>query len=733
MVVQAAFSWLLLRIIGNATLDSSNRFFGTALSVGLLVALTAHLPVVGQYVHENAEWRVFGLLFVFSQISIAALRMGIHVTFSRQMSVLRNPQVSTHLAIAEESGFFVGAFLLMFSTEQFDQRSLLVSLVPFALGLAVFVLLRARTDVVKRETRLSEATDPPLLDRLKSMSDYFKPLLKVGQPVQSTLEDRPSYINLLIGLTSVVAFLKALQWFGMAYGLSIASKQGVMLFPLFSKMSLVQSTCTLTILLASLKFASKIPSWSLGFRVLLMAQGMMGLALGLFAAPYLLMGAEISRKVLEHGFLGRSLQLLTSAIPESQRFEVRHLMERRSTTMGIAAAGLAAFLVMQGQLALELLFLFAVIMAAVGLVLRRRLFEALSDFHLAHLSQDRLGGVIQGAYALANPENKQHHAALSTLLELHPRPAIVKIVLHALGRMQNPAALPAIRHYIFSEREDIQLASVRALENFEGHEINVTLLKILNDVIRQKMIMRLSVVRLLTKRLGRLAVAYLIELLEHSTTGRVCANSVEILGEIAIAENDEELMNYLSRFLDSTWPRRVRANATAALYQHPIHGAKAMEVFDRLMISPELKDFTSFAFIAGTLNLRGHESAIRSRSLKCEHKNPALLVALLRLNNSEASTHLAHWLVDVDEDRASQCLEKLSAISVRQRAIVFFELIERWPQLLDLALLRMRKSQLDFEADRDLIREEARRLGIELTEEEAWPSNNDPTHFKKTG
>lgn len=523
-----------------------------------------------------------------------------------------------------------------------------------------------------------------------------------------------------MGLFVVIAYLKSFQWFGMAFGLSEAAKQGTQIVELFSRMALVQSTLTLIILVASLKFASRIPTWTVGFRVLLAAQGLANTILVFFPNPFALMSAEISRKVLEHGFLGRSLQLLTSNLPDEDRLEIRHMLERWSTTTGTAVAGIAALLTIHGWVPIWLLCFATVLVAVWGTRLRKNLFATLSDFHIAHLNQDRLQGVIQACYVLGNFECRQHHAALTGILERQPRPAITKAILQALGRMNHPSSLPAIRAHLKSEREDIQLGAIRSLENFRGPEINLALLLLLRDLIRSEMALRFNVVKVLTTRLGRLAIPYLLEVLENPSNDRVAANAVEILGGIAVAEGDKDLMDYLGKFLDAKYSARIRTNAIVTLYNHPIHGARALEYFDRLLTSRNPKELNGFAYICGILGLRGHESFIWQRSEQLGHGDGTLLVSLLRLGNVEAPRLLAELVIGSNERMAFVTLVQLSTVDPKIRSSVFFELMDHAAEHLDLILLRMRASQRDFEIDRDLIREEAKRLGIELMEESAW-------------
>jgi len=720
MIFQAMFSWLLLKIWGNAALQSAQRFFMTALATGLMVSLIAHHPIPGLHFVGDSKIILYSLIFILSQLTVSALRMGIHVTFSKQISVLLNPQISVQLAIAEEGGFLVGILLLMLFPHTQNFFSITLSVAPFLLSFFIVAILwlrgrsNAKNDflpnILETGSIIKKVVVHTTRNLFSASSAKYSPLYRLR---------RAPYLKHLILLFTAIATLKAFSWFGLAWGLDRAMKEGSQLLGLFSRLSLMQSVFTLGILVASLSFSKKIPTWGVGFKVLLGSQAGLFSLLALVPTWVNFLGAEVTRKVLEHGFLGRSLQLLTSSLPDDERLEMRHLMEKWSTTSGVALAGGGAFLVLYVNLPIQILFGAGVLLALYALKIRKRLFETLSDFHLAHLNRGRLSGVIQACHVLANPESKKHYAALVGLLERKPRPVVLKNALLGLGRMQNAKAIPAIQEFLVASREDVQLAAVRALKDFSGHEVNLTLLKLLRDLVRSDMAIRNSVVRILTQRLGRLAIPYLLELLESPPSDRVASNTVEILGEIAMSLKDEDLMSYLSRFLNPSCSRRLQANAIVALYGHSVFGDQAQECFDRLMTSRDEKSTGSFAYIAGILKLHGHEAVIWEMSEKCDHSNNTYLLALLRLGDPEAPGIMASWIVGENEQRSLEALVRLSGANLQVRSKVLFELTERFPQKLDLVLARMRASQRDFEQDRNLMREEARRIGLDFDKEQS--------------
>ncbi len=722
LLSQSIISWLFLRVFGHALLARSQSFVASSFVMGALISFASIHAQWGEGEAPSAQ--VFGLLFIGAQLTISALRMGVHVTLSRQISILKNPQVSVQLSIAEESGFLLGVLGLVAFPELRSKDGSIFQLLPFIAATLVFVAIQLRAKAPLKEI----FPNPKLFEQLGKLSRYFRPAAQ-GQSLRAAPRSYRPYLSPLIQLFAVISAMKVLQWFGMAYGLDLAVSEGSTVVKVFSRLSLVQSSATLIILLASLRFSSRIPAWSLGFKVLLGAQAV--LSLGLFVVPsaLLLMGSEVVRKVLEHGFMSRSLQLLTASIPEEDRLETRHLMERWSVTAGTAAVALVSFVALHSLVGFQIIWLGAAALCAWGLKLRHRLFRTLNDFHLSNLNQESLAGVIQSCSVLGHPESQNHYAALVHLLARQPRPVIVKNLLYALGRMRNPKALDSILSFLEASREDIQIASIRAAQNYQGHEINLRLLRLLRDVCRAQMAIKSNVVHELTQRLGLLAVPYILELFDSSKDERVTANAVEILGEISAREKDEDLRVYLSRFLKPQHPRRVRANAAVVLYDHPEYCKEALEVFDCFMTSTDQKELGSFAYMAGILELRAYEPVIFRMSAKVDHTDSTLLVALLRLRNQDVIGILAQWIVGSDDAKAHEALVRLSGVHFEIRSQIFEIVLTQHGSWLDLVLVRMRRSQRDFDYDREMIRQEALRLGIKLSEEDAW-KETDPNQPK---
>jgi phospho-N-acetylmuramoyl-pentapeptide-transferase len=127
-----------------------------------------------------------------SQLTISALRMGIHVTFSKQISVLRNPQVSTQLAIAEESGFLLGILVLKCGNPFLALIVAGVLLVNGGTGLVKVALLRFFKISIFKNIRF------PLHDHVRKNMNWSTPQVLV----------RFSLIQMALTLTLMVLLLK---------------------------------------------------------------------------------------------------------------------------------------------------------------------------------------------------------------------------------------------------------------------------------------------------------------------------------------------------------------------------------------------------------------------------------------------------------------------------------------------------------------------------------------------
>src|SRR5690606_32326574 len=125
-------------------------------------------------------------------------------------SVLRNPQVSTQLAIAEELGFLLGIISLFWIADHVGLKSALAAVFPFAAATGIFALLKDE----KRNKNINKQLAPNLKTTFKVVTGVLNPFAKTDADTILGSIRKPPYFYFLVGLFMIVACLKSLQWFG---------------------------------------------------------------------------------------------------------------------------------------------------------------------------------------------------------------------------------------------------------------------------------------------------------------------------------------------------------------------------------------------------------------------------------------------------------------------------------------------------------------------------------------
>jgi hypothetical protein len=312
--------------------------------------------------------------------------------------------------------------------------------------------------------------------------------------------------------------------------------------------------------------------------------------------------------------------------------------------------------------------------------------------------------------------------AMISLMNQKPQPMLLKAIIKSLGNMQSQEAIGPLMHiYQTNTREDVQLAAIESLLKFKSHEIDYFLLSSLQKVIEEQTSLgeiRRSIFSAITSRLNDVAIPMLLGILKNNPEDqRIIANVLIVMGEIAVKQNDIALLDKISEYLAPQYTRRVRANALMFLFHHKRFHSKASSIFGTFLASNDEYDRSAVAFLAGELKLKGMMGFVLENSKTQSHHNSTLLMSLLKLGYDEASFMCADLILNVPEQRVV-ALNQLSAINNNNtRYKVYFEVLERFPERINEFLELLMKSNRDYDDDRCLIHKEAKRLGLEVMED----------------
>lgn len=645
------------------------------------------------------------IIYLISANLGLALEISVQTMVSSKASVLKNPQLATQMTFMMEIGAIAGAMVTYFfvAGSSYWQKNILMTLPFFLMAGIVLGLNKLNTNYKVYQVSKGEE--------------------ELVEPVQVNKYHYP-FMYWFIGLVAVISILKFTQGFGMIYGLFELKNSGhEELMKLFSKVSLVQTLIIMTLYLPKLFFRSAKMTWGKGFRFFLWGQTVLMTILAITINPIALIGTDVVRKIIQHVFLDESMGILFSSIPAQARLELRNTAEKYSNMVGFGFLALFSFLGLNGFLPWPVLWGSVGAIAGLGIFLRQKLYDHLSDFQVSNIVRSNIDEAIFSCYCLANKEAIKHHYALVSLLKNNPKPELAKAIVFALGEMQDSRTLEFILdYYKKTENEDMQLCVIQALVKFKSHRVDLFLLRSLISMIKEQTSLgeiRRSIFFAITTRLRNMAVPAILSILEENDQDhRIVANAIVVLCEISELKADEEIYDVLSCYLEPKYSRRVRSDAVVGLYHTKKYHLPAVSVLNSFLTSSEQYDRSAVSYIAGKLHLTGLTPFILENSAQANHKSSTLLIALLNLRYPKAHGQLADLIINDTKDMALTAINQLSVINNKKlRYNLYFEIFARYPEKINYLLSLLSESKRDFEMDRQMIIKEARRMGLAIHEE----------------
>jgi HEAT repeat protein len=274
-----------------------------------------------------------------------------------------------------------------------------------------------------------------------------------------------------------------------------------------------------------------------------------------------------------------------------------------------------------------------------------------------------------------------------------------------------------IEFYHHSAREDIKVETVKALSNYQSHHIDLFLLEILESIVADDAFRteeKRELFHVIANKIANIAIPTVLKILKvNSENFRIIANSILVLGELAVKTKDETLFYLLSKYLAPIYSRRIRANSTLYLYQHKDFRKYANACISSLLTSGNEYDRNAVAYIAGELKLESLTPFILEASSKIQHQSSTLLIALLKLGYSTAHQILADRIVHDDRNAVVDILKQINMIKdTSSRHAIYYHIFAKYPSKVDHLLEMMSLSEKNFDRDRIALRKEAMKLGI---------------------
>jgi hypothetical protein len=716
MLIQGVTLFGSIKLMTKISENNQKRFYLITLVSGLLLTFIANNSDFNQFAVDSLGWRYSFIVFLLSAFIMLAIDITSRLLVTSKISMLENPKAATFVTFFTEFGGLFAAIMTLLLVDYLASPA--TQLLPIALAIPfifalMFVFLMHGKE--KASNRLHE--NPKIEQALKQHSASLRRHLGFFLPI-------------LIALVAAVLLIKHFQGFAVIVGLKQwqeNSQQSIT--AIFSWLAIAQNSLILLILVPYFFVKNRSTVWSNGFRVLFSVQAASMLLISLIATPLTLLGTGVLRKVVQRSLVGKSMNMLTSSIPESIRFEVKSKSQKYAHTIAFVSLSLFSFLAINDWISYQLVWILAAVVALVGLYLIKILLKKLNRFHVENVVEFshcpfNVYEAISSCYSLANKDAAKYFPKISNVInKKYSRSIFAKALIHTMGEMKNAQAV----EYLFelfdvAKREDVQLEILKALNRFEGLEIDHFMLTVLKKTMyqdTQRGELRTSFCKVIAARLPQQSISVATQAIEENQQdSRVLGNAIDVLGEISEQRQSKKIRRYLAKFLSSQYSRRIRLNAIKHLYFQAKHRNKIEDILQSFEASEKIQDQAGAAYLYGVLSITEKVDFVSQLNILTKRRNSTVLLSLIRLGVTGAELDFIQLLREANPEQALNYLKQLYRVrESRFRYLVYSSILEFYPEDVSHVLHAMRDSYKNFDEDRRVIIEEAQRRGIAISDD----------------
>ncbi len=716
MLIQGITLFSSIKLMTKISEDNEKKFYLLTLICGLILVFLANNVTFNQFAQQLAGWYYSFVVFLLSAFIMLAIDITTRLLVTSKISMLENPKAASITTFFGEGGGLIGALIsLTLLDTLMGLNTLMLPIVmalPFCVSLLFIYLMHG-----KEGNASGQISNPKIEQALKQHSDSLKQHLGY-------------FLPLFIALVTAVMLVKHFQGFAVIVGLKQwqqATDQSLVY--IFSILAVVQSSIILLILVPYFFVKNRSTVWSSGFRVLFSTQTFSMLLIAVIATPISLLATGVLRKVIQRSFVGKSLNMLTSSIPESIRFVVKSRSQKYAHTIAFLSLSGFSFLAINQWISYQFVWLFAGLVAIAGLVLVSALLRKLNRFHVENILEFsrcpfNVYEAISSCYSLANKDAAEYFPKVSNVInKKYSRSIFAKALIHTMGEMKNPEAISYLFNlFQIAKREDVQLEILKALNRFEGLEIDHFMLTVLKKTMYQdteRGELRISFCRVIAGRLPQPSISIATQAIEENPDdSRVIGNAIDVLGEISAYHKTKKIRRYLAKFLNEEFSRRIRLNTIKQLYFHSKHHTQVISILESLENSSNIQDRAGAAYLYGVLSVSDKINYVQDLNRSTESKNSTVLLSLLRLGVSGAEYDFVQLLREANAEQALNYLKQLYRVrESRYRYLVYSAILEKYPEDVSHVLHAMRDSYKNFDEDRRVIIEEAQRRGIAISDD----------------
>lgn len=241
-------------------------------------------------------------------------------------------------------------------------------------------------------------------------------------------------------------------------------------------------------------------------------------------------------------------------------------------------------------------------------------------------------------------------------------------ILQALGRLQDPQALPEILACLKDDHLEIKIEACRALAQYQdlGERLNnkvfskYHIITTLSELFIKEGSKRLrsSIIKVLSNIHHHEIVHFLLDILQHSQDHEIIADSIYVIGLFA----DINCYPYIAPYLTSSVPH-IKANAIIALWQFTKYRLPLLIHLLSLLESKDKEHMLSGIYAVGETKAIQEIPHLEHSLLSSDQDIvQSTAVALLKMNQNNAIPPLLSLLFNPDEHIAYQTYNMIQEV-----------------------------------------------------------------------
>ncbi len=674
--------------------------------LAIMLAMFNYFPKTS-FLFTHAKWGelIAAVVALSSLWVIYAMVQSLKVVNEIHSSDVKNPSANRHNFYAKMAGFIFTSFCLVLL-----YKFQLQQIVTYMSIVSALVVLVSSLVIAGQYTPMS--VQPKLADKIESQFEQTTEFSKDNLP----------FLYLFFGIVFIsMTVLCTHMWTALIGLYEFKESKSIPTSQMLSNVMLVHGIIYGFTYLVSLNSNYSVQKkWFSGFKLLFVASTLSS-AMIFFAtkSSWMIVSSFVIFSIA-YPLLQQNQVVLWEKIPSfirSKIEEISHVYLFAACAFGI---GSIVWISLNTSLSIKSLWLIMSICSIVGIAVMNELHRVFADYHVGNILRGDVYQAVECCEFLANPQSQGHYMALISILKQNPRPILAKSILKTLGAMKSPEVVDdLIEFYHQAQRDDIRVETVRALSNYESHHLNLFLLETLESIVQDdafKTEEKRELFHVIALKLDAIAIPTILKILKDNADNfRIIANSILVLGELAVQTQDESLFYLLSKYLAPIYSRRIRANASLYLYMNQDYKKYANACISSLLTSGNEYDRNAVAYIAGELKLESLTPFVLEASSKIQHQSSTLIIALLKLGYPNAKSILAERIINSERNIVLDLMKMINMIKDDQsRYSVYFHIFSKYPSKVDYLLEMMSLSEKNFDRDRMLLFKHALRLGLSI-------------------